>query len=283
MRLLLLLIALCTAAALPAAAHAVVPGKNGRIAFDSDHDGLADIYTAKPGGRGLKRLTHNKAIEFNPAWSPNGHKIAYERGEQIWVMGAGGKHQHQVTHFKGGVGGPAWSPDGRRLIFATDGDDADIWTIGADGSNIRRITDSPRFQEFEPSYAPNGKRIVYDRDRNDFSHIVTADPDGGRVRVLKRAHGGEPNWSPNGRQITFDDVDDNIYIMKYDGTQVRRVGFGALPAFSPDGKFLAISDQDEEGERGTIFARRIRGLKDFQVSPFPERDLCDNPDWQPLH
>jgi TolB protein len=261
-----------------------VPGKNGRIAFDSDHAGGSDIYTVKLGGGGLKRLTKGNASSDNPAWSPNGRRIAFERGQHIWLMNANGTHKHQVTHGKLEARDPNWSPDGRLLIFAGDNMDEDIWTIRPDGSQLRRITNTPKDAEFEPAWSPNGKRIAYVRDRNDIFRIVTSDPDGGRKRIPLPKFGDTqlgPAWSPNGRQLAFYNVDDHLFVMRYDGKRRRRVGFGASPAFSPDGKFVALSEQDEEGEEGTIFARRLRGPTNFDVSPFPSRDLCDDPDWQP--
>jgi Tol biopolymer transport system component len=64
--------------------------------------GHTQIYVMSAEGSGERRLTHNRASEGDPAWSPGGRKIAFDRktdnrAPQIWVMNADGNHQHQLT------------------------------------------------------------------------------------------------------------------------------------------------------------------------------------------
>ena len=73
----LTLIALLAAllAGVAPAANAVVPGKNGKIAFTSSRDGNHEIYVMKADGSGQTRLTNNVADDGFPAWSPDAAKI----------------------------------------------------------------------------------------------------------------------------------------------------------------------------------------------------------------
>ena len=61
--------------ALPAVAAKRV--LNGKIAFVSDRDGNSEIYVMNPNGGGQTRLTNNPAEDIDPAWSPDGRRIAY--------------------------------------------------------------------------------------------------------------------------------------------------------------------------------------------------------------
>ncbi|NHC23328.1 hypothetical protein G6553_09100 [Nocardioides sp. IC4_145] len=99
------------------AAHAAYAGEDGRIAFVRD----GQVHTMGLAGGNVRRLT-SRGTNHEPAWSPNGRRIAYVheiRGRRdAWVMDADGTDQRAVTT-TGAVAsaGVAWSPDGRRLAF----------------------------------------------------------------------------------------------------------------------------------------------------------------------
>ena len=78
-------------------ASAIVPGANGKIAFDSDRDGDFNVYTIEPDGSALARLTSSEEHESDPAWSPDARRIAYVRDFELWMMNPDGTDQRQVT------------------------------------------------------------------------------------------------------------------------------------------------------------------------------------------
>jgi Tol biopolymer transport system component len=120
----------------------------------------------------------------------------------------------------------------------------DIWTANADGSSPRRLT-SGRGPEFDPSWSPDGSRIVY-RDsrrginRNDEIYVI--DTDGLERRNLTRSPANEwsPSWSPDGRLISF--YSGELYIMRADGSHGHPLTNieGEYPAWSADGRRLAF-------------------------------------------
>ena len=94
-------------------------------------------------GSGVTRLTDNDVIDWSPAWSPDGRRIAFvsERdwdrdigGIEIYVMGADGSDVTRLTGNDDDEWAPAWSPDGRRIAF---GRRWDIYVMNAAGEPVQ--------------------------------------------------------------------------------------------------------------------------------------------------
>ena len=85
---------------------------DGRIAFESDGDGNAEIYAMNADGSGVERLTSNSALDDGPSWSPDGRRIAFfsERDESrsIYAMNAAGSGVTRLTHNSFPDSSPSW-------------------------------------------------------------------------------------------------------------------------------------------------------------------------------
>jgi len=212
------------------------------LAFATGTQGVSsDIFVARADGSEPRQLTHGPYYRFNPAWSPDGSRIAYrvEHGPEgttpdtpekdhygIWVVAADGSSDVSLSRVSGVIGGaPSWSPDGRRIAFMghREGEGREgIWVVGADGSNAVRLT-PPEYEAQYPAWSPGGASIAFARIQSGAFTINIMDADGSNVRQL--TDGPEDNWpmwSPDGSQIAFS-RDSALFVMSADGTNVQPV------------------------------------------------------------
>jgi TolB protein len=92
----------------------------------------------------------------------------------------------------------SWSPDGTRILFQSDREgNSEIYTIKADGSDLRRLTDNPANDE-NPTWSPDGRRIAFSSSRDGNAEIYVMDAEGGLPTRLTRnpAKDDTPVWSP---------------------------------------------------------------------------------------
>src|SRR5215211_7529257 len=154
-------------------AHAVyysVPSwaPDGRtIAFESNREGEAAVYTIRPDGSGLTRLTPSGSLGEQPNWSPDGRHIVFasNRGgaRQLYLMKPDGS---DVVPLPGTSNGflAAFSADGRWLLFAAQdkrpSSQYRVFVMHPDGSNRRQLGDSTKSNE-DPRWTIDGQRVVF--------------------------------------------------------------------------------------------------------------------------
>jgi WD40 repeat protein/calcineurin-like phosphoesterase family protein len=256
---------LCGLAAPAAGAFA---GRNGILVYEGRTSAKRFLTLRAPDGSG-SRFLRTSARPSRPSFSPQGRRIAYAAAGQIWVMQADGSAHRAVTAtYYPGNADPAWSPGGDALVFSGGPAGArDVFTIGADGEGLRRLT-AKAVDEGSPAWSARGRIAFVRRTSGGDGDIWSMSATGGAaVRVTRgAADDREPAWSPDGRRIAFTrDAKRrrDVYVADERGRHVRRVrGLPApasTPVWSPDGRWIAFAMG--RGERRAIYRMRSNGKR----------------------
>jgi TolB protein len=269
------------------------PKGHAALAFVSVKDGDYAIFGANADGSHARRLTGEKGdpstpeglfFQVQPAWSPDGTKLAFVSGRDgtphVYVMNADGTGTRRLTNSDQEDEHPTWSADGARIVFSREGA---LFVILAAGGKARRLVPGLGSAK-SPAYSPDGTALAYDyrkrggpvreiwvqtcRDARGCFHQVT------RLGAVSSL----PAWSPDGKTIAFQSNARGgryeIYTVQVDGTHLRQVTRSDTdviqPAWTPDGAIGFVRD-------GAIWT--IAGGQETQLTSGKDDDSA--PTWRP--
>jgi Tol biopolymer transport system component/serine/threonine protein kinase len=215
----------------------------------------SSLYMIKADGTGLKQLTPSPGSDFDPAWSPDGKRIAF-------------------TSVR----------DGFRQIYALDVDSLDITLL----TNTTDLIESS-----QPSWSPDGKNIAYTVKRVG-TYQVWAMSDTGQEAVQLARSGQDlwdflPSWSADGKTVFFNQRRPGPFrpwLMKVNyedlSQDAKRLNFQTPiedVSFSPDGFWLVFEGMDAEGNRD-IYFMTTAGSGRTRLTTDPKIDF--DPAWRPV-
>ncbi|HWS56039.1 MAG TPA: S9 family peptidase [Pyrinomonadaceae bacterium] len=221
------------------------------------------VYVVPAAGGEPKQITSGDASSTTPRWSPDGKRIAFVTGGQIWTMDAAGGDRRQVTGISTGAADPVWSPDGRLIAFASD-----VYPDCADDACNKRRDEEAAAGKVKAKVVT---RLLYrhwtawkDGKR---THVFVVPAESGAARDLTPGDFDSPPFSlggpaqyafsPDSKELAFvsnrDKVEatstnSDLFVVAVTGGEARRLtgdnrGADSSPVYTRDGRFIAYRSQ----------------------------------------
>lgn len=247
-----------------------------KIVFTSSRDNNREIYIMNPDGSGQVRLTHHRADDAMPTWSPTGEQILFASdrdrfrlSRDLYLMDPDGKNVRRVFGKSEDRSGATWSPDGKQIAYRRREPRGTYVYIGTiDGKKEERIAIGA-----SPIWSPDGTEIAFLSGYGSGSVQITII----NVHTKKQKAifprdaksswiNGGLAWSPTTDKLAFswnpeplkENIDiETLYIINRDGTGLKQITSDAAPretapVWSPQGNAL-LYDKADKKNRLQIF------------------------------
>ncbi len=168
--------------------------------FRTDMPDNSDIWQFDLSTKKAKRLVSGAGLQYDPAWSADGEKIAYvssdEDGHNIRVMNRDGGNQIVLTGNTSYNVSPDWSLDGEKIVFASNVEgNYDIWVMDHNGQNKKRLTNDKGL-DIQPAWSSDGEKILFVSNRQGNLQIWMMKADGSDQKPLTpdKIRCSDPGW-----------------------------------------------------------------------------------------
>lgn len=233
-----------------------------------------------PDGRNVTVLSISPAPAR--AVSPDGARVAYVRGDDLYVSSLDGSGERLVSHGvappPSEVVGPAWSPDGTRIVAASAGG---LVLAAADGSGSRVLVYG---DDLDPAWSPDGSTVAYQQHDEPYDQIWAVNGDGTNVRRLVggAANYRFPQYSADG---TLAYISDRRHVRGGATPYQYALYVGATkllddvhpfspPRWSPNGALLAVA-AGQECRRWGIYVGRTHFTRRSNICRFTGTNGAD--------
>jgi len=250
----------------------------------SDSDGFAP-----------QEVLKDSNVIGSPSWSPNRKYIAFvsyseQKSPKVFVYETKTARVTKVADFEGSAHAPSWSPDSRLLALSLSIDmNRDIYLLDpfTNGQKLTRLTRHSA-ADTSPSWAPNGRSLLFTSDRSGRPQIYRIPVTGGNAAriTFQGRENSRASFDPDGKTIvmvTNQGNGDQIGVFSLSNKQMRILTGGRLdesPTFSPNGSMIVYATKRSGREFLEIVSTNGRNKYPLR---FKEGFNCHSPAWSPLY
>jgi Tol biopolymer transport system component len=284
----------------------LIQGGTAPVAFDVTcvsappiaYASAGSIFVVNVDGTGRTNLTPGEVSAYDPAWSPDGSKITFLKGYDLYLMDGDGTNRVRLTQDRL-IFGYRWSPDGSSIAYYSEvtfdcgGSHPEctrpqIWVMRSDGSAPKVVAENA----YEFSWSPDGHRIAFPSGQ---LYVVNSDGSGLKRLTDQIVAPGGVAWSPDGDRIAFATFMNeaplregppprDLFLVNPDGTGLvnltRGSGDHEGPVWSPKGHKIAFGTYaDPEQLDAEIGVIESDGTGETNLTRNPAFDYA--PVWSP--
>lgn len=272
-------------------------GKDDRIYFVSDRNGIANIFTYSLENKQIQQITEHTddGVQW-PSMSPDGKFIVYQNNGRLYLLDTVEKATEEVVvyaptddHFdlmefvnpKEQLQDFDISPSGKRIVFDARGD---IFTAPAERGDIRNLTESSGAREQHPVWSPDGTCIAYVSDASGEQEIYIINQMGKDEPVQITNNGKFKfglRWSPDSKKLLYYTTSDHyLYMVDVESKQVSVVAQNDLYGlfldssaygWSPDSKWIAYTIH-QKTRNTDIYLYSVAESKSYEFISGPGHD-----------